>query len=143
MNGETPKPASLKRHMVKGSAWTVAVRWSARFLGLISTIFLARLLTPRDFGIVTIGMIVVGTVEIFNQTGQHLAIIRHPAPTRAHYDTAWTIFILLSTVLGAAVFLAAPLTDIYFHEPRAIPVVQILALKTLMSGFENIGIVDF
>jgi len=129
--------------MVKGSAWTVSVRWAARALGLVSTIFLARLLMPRDFGIVTIAMIVVGTVEIFNQTGQHLAIIRHPAPTRAHYDAAWTIFILLSTILGAAVFLAAPMTEIYFHEPRALPVVRILALKTFLSGFENIGIVDF
>ena len=129
--------------MVKGSAWTVGVRWAARGLGLVSTIFLARLLLPKDFGIVTIAMIVVGTVEIFNQTGQHLAIIRHPSPTRAHYDSAWTIFIILSSILGAAVFLAAPLTNIYFHEPRAIPVVRILALKTFLSGFENIGIVDF
>ena len=139
----TPPPASLQRHMVKGSAWTVGVRWAARLLGLISTLFLARLLMPKDFGIVTIGMIVVGTVEIFNQTGQHLAIIRHPNPTRDHYDTAWTIFILLSSVLGAIVFFAAPLCDIYFHEPRAVPVVQILALRTVMSGFENIGVVDF
>ena len=81
--------------MARGSAWTVGVRWAARLLGLISTLFLARLLMPRDFGIVTIAMIVVGTVEIFNQTGQHLAIIRHANPTREHYDSAWTIFILL------------------------------------------------
>ncbi|HEX3755790.1 MAG TPA: lipopolysaccharide biosynthesis protein [Rhizomicrobium sp.] len=139
----SPAPQSLKRHMAKGSAWTVAVRWSVRLLGLVSTIILARLLMPRDFGIVTIGMIVVGMVEIFNQTGHHLAIIRHPDPTRAHYDSAWTIFIILSTLLGAAVFFAAPMADIYFHEPRAIPVVRILAFKTVMSGFDNIGVVDF
>jgi lipopolysaccharide exporter len=139
----TLPPPSLARHMVRGSAWTVGVRWAARALGLVSTLFLARLLTPKDFGIVTIAMIVVGTVEIFNQTGQHNAIIRHAAPTRAHYDSAFTIFVLLSSTLAAAVFLAAPLTETYFHEPRAIPVVRILALKTLMSGLENIGIVDF
>ncbi|HEX4273494.1 MAG TPA: lipopolysaccharide biosynthesis protein [Rhizomicrobium sp.] len=139
----TRPPQSLVRHMLKGSAWTVGVRWAARALGLVSTLFLARLLTPKDFGIVTIAMIVVGTVEIFIQTGQHNAIIRHAAPTRAHYDTAFTIFILLSSTLAAAVFLAAPMTDIYFHEPRAIPVVRILALRTLMNGFENIGVVDF
>jgi O-antigen/teichoic acid export membrane protein len=129
--------------MVKGSAWTVGVRWAARALGLVSTLFLARLLMPKDFGIVTIGMIVVGTVEVFNQTGQHQAIIRHPAPTRQHYDAAWTIFIILSTILGACVFFAAPLADIYFHEPSAIAVVRILALKTFITGFENVGIVDF
>ncbi len=63
--------------MVKGSAWTIGVRWAVRALGLVSTIFLARLLVPADFGIVTIAMIILGTVEVFTQTGQHLAI--HPA----------------------------------------------------------------
>lgn len=137
------EPGGLERQMVKGSAWTVSVRWAARALGFVNTLFLARLLSPSDFGIVTIAMIILGTVEIFNQTGQHLAIIRHPSPTRAHYDSAWTIFIMLSTFLAAIVFLCAPLTRIYFHEPRAVIVVEILALKTLVSGFENIGIVDF
>src|ERR1044071_5208192 len=125
----------LEREVAKGSAWTVGVRWSARALGFVSTLFLARLLMPEDFGIVTIAMIVVGTVEIFNQTGQHLAIIRHPNPTREHYDSAWTIFIILSTVLGALVYLAAPVATLYFNEPRAIPVIQILALKTFITGF--------
>lgn len=129
--------------MVKGSAWTIAVRWAARALGLVSTVILARLLVPADFGIVTISMIILGTVEIFAQTGQHLAIIRHPNPTREHYDSAWTIFIILNTILATVVFLCAPLTVIYFHEPRAMPVVEILALKTFIAGLENVGIVDF
>ncbi len=137
------KPVSLQRHMARGSAWSVSVRWAARALGFVSTIILARLLMPADFGIVTIAMIVVGGVEIFNQTGQHLAIIRHPDPTREHYDSAWTIFIILGTVLAAIIFLASPLTEIYFHEPRAVLVVRFLALKTFISGFENVGVVNF
>ena len=72
----------------------------------MSTIVLARLLVPADFGIVTIAMIILGTVEIFAQTGQHLAIIRHPNPTREHYDSAWTIFIILSTILAQWCFSA-------------------------------------
>src|SRR5579872_3725969 len=139
----SPKPPSLQRQMVKGSAWVIGVRWAVRFLGLISTIVLARLLVPADFGIVTIAMIILGTVEVFAQTGQHLAIIRHPNPTREHYDTAWTIFIMLYSSLALIIFLCAPLTVIYFHEPRALLVVRILALKTFIAGFENVGIVDF
>ena len=138
--GEKP---SLQRQMVKGSAWGIGVRWALRMLGLVSTIFLARLLTPADFGIVTIAMIILGTVEIFTQTGQHLAIIRHPNPTREHYDSAWTIFIILYSALALIIFFCAPLTVIYFHEPRAMWVVRVLAFRTFINGFENVGIVDF
>lgn len=137
------KPPSLQRQVAKGSAWTISVRWAARALGLVSTIILARLLMPSDFGIVTIAMIIVGTVEIFSQTGQYQAIIRHPNPTRQHYDSAWTIFIILSTSLALVILACAPLGSIYFHEPRATLVVEILALKTFIAGFENVGIVNF
>src|SRR5579862_8839207 len=110
---EPAERSSLQRQMVKGSAWGIGVRWALRMLGLVSTIFLARLLTPADFGIVTIAMIILGTVEIFTQTGQHLAIIRHPNPTREHYDSAWTIFIILYSALALIIFFCAPLTVIY------------------------------
>src|ERR1700722_7876359 len=143
MTSPASKPTSLQRHMVKGSAWAVAVRWAVRALGLVSTIILARLLMPADFGIVTMAMIVVGTLEIFSQTGQYQAIIRHPNPSREHYDTAWTIFIILCSILAALIFLAAPVADYYFHEPRAVLVVRILALKTFINGFENVGVVNF
>src|SRR5579864_510877 len=143
MSETSEKPPSLERQMVKGSAWVIGVRWAVRFLGLISTIILARLLTPADFGIVAIAMIILGMLEVFTQTGQHLAIIRHPNPTREHYDTAWTIFIMLYSTLAVIIFLCAPLAAIYFHEPRAVAVVRIVALKTFIAGFENVGIVDF
>lgn len=121
----------------------IALRWAIRLTGLISTIILARLLVPADFGIVAMAMVFVGMLEIFNQTGQKLAIIRHQNPTRAHYDTAWTISIIIGLFIGLVIVLLAPFTSMYFHEPRAVPVMQCLALRAAMGGFENIGTVDF
>src|SRR5262245_16117466 len=80
----------LKRNMVRGTMWTTAQRWSARLMGLATTMILARLLTPADFGVVAIALVIVGMVEIFSRTGFGAAIIRHPNPTREHYDSAWT-----------------------------------------------------
>src|SRR5215469_12673703 len=130
-------------HMLRGSAWMVGLRWSLRITGVVSTVILARLLTPADFGIVAIAMIVVGMLEILNQTGQNLAIIRHPNPTSDHYNSAWTMSVILGLLVASLIYLIAPLTSVYFHDPRAIPVMQCLALRAAMSGFENVGIVDF
>jgi lipopolysaccharide exporter len=141
-----PNPLStLSRgeHMARGSAWIVALRWSVRATGLISTLILARLLTPADFGIVAMAMLVVGMLEVLSRTGQDMALIRLTAPTREHYDTAWTISIAIGIVLAVLIFAVAPLTTAYFHEPRAVWVIRCLALRTLLAGFENIGVVDF
>src|SRR5689334_546854 len=131
------------RSMLKGSFWMILLRWAIRLIGLVSTVILARLLTPTDFGIVSMAMFVVGMLEVLNQTGQRLAIIRLHDPSREDYDSAWTISLLVGVTIGLLILLIAPFTVVYFHEPRAILVMQCLSLRAVLDGFENIGIVDF
>ncbi len=134
---------SPQRHVVRGAAWLMALRWCTRLIGLASTVILARLLTPADFGIVAIAGIIVGSVEVFSQTGQFNAVVRHPNPTREHYDSVWTISLLLGLLLGLIIWAVAPWAAERFHEPRATLVVQVLALRSMMLGFQNAGIINF
>jgi O-antigen/teichoic acid export membrane protein len=129
--------------MLRGSVWAIALRWSVRGIGLLSTLILVRLLTPADFGIAAMAMLVVGTVEVISHTGQQLAIIRHPNPTREHYDSAWTISVLMGIGLSICIFAAAPLATAYFRTPQAALVIRCLALRTLVDGFENVGVFEF
>jgi hypothetical protein len=77
MVGTSPDAYSLERYMLRGYLWTFGFRWVTRLTGLVSTVILARLLTPADYGIVAIAMLIVGVVETFGNTGQHAAIVRH------------------------------------------------------------------
>jgi lipopolysaccharide exporter len=144
MTAPQPKDdAALQRHIVRGSAWIIGVRWCVRFLGLISTVILARLLTPADYGIVAIASMIVGIVEVFGRAGQGSAIVRHPNPTREHYDSAWTVSLLLGFAVGGIIWALTPLATTYFHEPRATLIVEILAFRTMLSGAQNIGVLNF
>ncbi len=141
-----PTPAAAfnaGRSLVKGSAWMIGMRWGLRGLGLINTFILARLLAPADFGLVAMAMLVIGLVEMLGQTGQPLALIRHPNPTPAHYDAAWTLTIMIAVVLTLVLWGVAPYAPLYFHEPRSTRMIDLLALRTLIGGFENIGVVAF
>jgi lipopolysaccharide exporter len=129
--------------LMHGSLWMIAMRFSIRGIGLISTIILARILTPADFGIVAMAMLLIGFIEVFNDTGQQAALIANPNPSRAHYDTAWTISVIIAVVLTGIIFLAAPLASAYFKDPRITPVIELLSLRVLLGGFINIGTVDF
>lgn len=140
---EAGAPRSLGQHMLHGSFWMILLRWAIRLTGLVSTIILARLLIPADFGIVAMATFVVGMLELLNQSGQKLAIIRHHAPGREDYNTAWTISVLAGFVIATLIFVVSPLAVLYFHEPRVAPVMQCLALGSFLGGFENIGVTDF
>lgn len=131
------------RQMLRGSAWMIGLRWSQRLAGVASTMVLARLLTPADFGTIAIAMLFVGLVETLGDTGERLALIRLQQIERADYDTAFTLQLLVGIVIGAGVFLLAPLASLFFHAPQAVPVIRLLSLRAVLSGFENIGTVDF
>jgi len=82
---------TIGKHMIRGSAWMVAMRWSMRGIGILSTVILARLLLPEDYGLVAVSMIVVAFIEVFSWTHADLALIQNPDAGRAHYDAAWTL----------------------------------------------------
>lgn len=134
---------SFRRAVFASAAWSVALRWSIRLLGLISTAILARLLTPADFGLVAMGMLVVGFVDAWFSTGLDTALIQTQNANREHYDTAWTMRILQSLAVMVGVACAAPFAAIYFDEPRVTMVIWMLCLGLPIAAVSNIGAVAF
>ena len=135
----TSAPGSL----VQGTLLTVAMRWTDRLIGLVSTLILARLLTPADFGIIAMATLVIALADVLLDLGTNIALVRDPNATREHYDTAWTLRLIQTALSTALIIAAAPLAADYFGDARVQPVLQILAFSLLLGGLENIGIVAF
>lgn len=122
---------------------TVAMRWIDRLIGLVSTLILARLLVPADFGIIAMASLVIGLTDVLLDLGVNVALIQNKRATQAHYNTAWTLRLIQTLVATGIVVAIAPWASDYFNEPRVAPVMQILAISLMLSGFENIGIIAF
>jgi len=119
------------------------MRWAIRGVGLVSTIILARLLAPDDFGVVAMAMVAVAIIETFTQTGSDLALLRNAEATREHYDTVWTFEIIQAALVAVILFVTAPLAAGHFEDARVTEVIRILSLRALISGFQNVGVVRF
>ena len=63
----------LNQKMAKGAGWMVLFKFAQRGLGLVSTIILARLLVPDDFGLVAIAMSIFAALEIMGAFSFDLA----------------------------------------------------------------------
>ncbi len=143
MSAAGSRATDLRRAFLHGTVWVFAGRWAIRALGLVSTAVLARLLAPADFGLVAIAMLVIAFIEVFLLLGVESALVRHPNPTRAHWDTAWTIRLLQNLGTAALLAVAAPLAAAYFKEARIEPVIWALAGGIAVSGFSNIGVLEY
>ena len=129
--------------LAAGAAWMVGARMVERLVGLVSTAFLARLLTPEDFGLVAMAMAVVAATELIGAFGFDWALVRQPGLTRDHLDTAWTLRILVALAsCGLLAALAVPAAG-YYGDPRIQSVVLFLAGALLISAVENPGAAMF
>lgn len=133
----------LSKKAVKGTFWVFALRITHRLLGLLRTLILARLLSPKDFGLVGIALLVISTLETFSNTGFNQALVQKKDSAKQYLDTAWTVQILRGLILSMVLFISAPYAAKFFKEPSAELVIKIFSLSLLFNGFRNIGIIYF
>ena len=133
----------MRASIAKGAAWMVLFRLIDRSIGIVSTAVLARLLLPADFGLVAMAMSIIAIIELASTFSFEMALIQKAEPSRAHYDTAWTLNVLAGCAGGAAIALATWPTASFYGDARLIPIMLVLAAAWCLSGSENVGTVDF
>jgi L-fucose isomerase-like protein len=129
--------------MAKGAFWTVLLRLTDRSIGMVSTLFLARLLAPADFGLIAMAMSIVAMLEVISTFSFDIALIQNPTAERRHYDTAWTFNVLFGLANACLLLALAGPVATFYAEPRSQNIMMWLALYPALQGFGNIGIVAF
>ena len=126
-----------------GAAWMIAARIAERVLGFGSTIILARLLAPSDFGLVAMAMVFVAAADLLGAFGLDWALVRQPGLETRHLDTAWTIRAVFGVItLGVLALVALPAADFY-REPRISAMIFVLGFSLLIAALENPGVIMF
>jgi lipopolysaccharide exporter len=136
-------PLDIGRAMAKGTGWTVGTQLTIQAIAMLSTVILARLLVPADFGLVALATALSGALHAISEFSFDLALIQNQSAARREYDTAWTLSICRNAILAVALVAGARLIALSFADPRLEPVVYWLALGTFFNGFQNIAVVDF
>lgn len=134
---------SSSNSVFKGALMTVLMRWTDRLIGFISTLILARVLVPEDFGVIAMASLVVGLLDVLLDLGVNVALIQNRTPSQAHYDSAWTLRLAQAGTTALLIVIASPFAGDYFNDPRVTPVLQFMALSLFVAGLENIGTITF
>jgi len=135
--------ARVQGKVYSGSAWMMVTRLSVKSLGLVSSIVLARLLVPEDFGLVAIAVAIYAFIELFGALGLGTVLIQRQSSDVADYNTAWTFKVVFGFLAAACLVLFAPFVASFYDEPRLRAVISVIALASVFSGASNIGVVNF
>jgi O-antigen/teichoic acid export membrane protein len=121
-----------------------AMMWQAFQMGGVKVIYMIRLLalaillTPADFGLIAIALSATGFLLNLTNFGLIPAVVQATDMDEARYDAVWTFDMARSVIVTALTIYFAPLIADIFAEPRAIPIIQILALRPLIESLISI-----
>lgn len=126
-----------KKSLSKGAIWIGSSRLIVNAIGLVSTLVLARLLVPQDFGLVAVAEAIFALVAAITELMLATSLIQHRQPRAYHYHTAWTLNLARAVVLALIMAgLGLPFARIYGDE-RFVGLFLVLAGATFVGGFEN------
>lgn len=126
--------SSMPGRIFSGLLWTAWGKSARTGLQLAALVVLARLVTPRDFGVIGAAMIVVGFSEILTKIGFGPALVQRAEIEQRHIGTAFSVSMLLSLLAGAAIWFGAPLIAQFFNSQGLEPVLRSLAVIFPIRG---------
>lgn len=126
--------AELKRRSVAGAFVTTTSRVLLLGLNLASTMILARILTPADFGLVAMALVFTGFAALFQEAGLSAATIQKETLSRQELSTVFWLNLLLSAGVTALLIAVAPLLAKLYDEPRLTYLAMWLALEFVING---------
>ena len=125
----------LKEKTARGLLWGALNSGSTQLLNLIFGIFLGRLITPAEYGIVGVLSIFTLIAGNLQSSGFTQALVNLKAPRNEDYTAVFWFNTLTSFVLYALLFLSAPLIARFFHQPCLVEVSRFVFLSFVISSF--------
>ncbi|MBY9067964.1 lipopolysaccharide biosynthesis protein [Hyphomonas sp. WL0036] len=123
--------------VIRATAWLGLAKLVSYGLAFLSTIVLARILVPEDFGVIALAMAIIGVLAGLLDVPVTTALVALQSPTDDEFDTAWTISIIRSVLVSLLLFaLAYPLAGM-FNMPEVAPVIMALSAQLIIFGLRN------
>lgn len=126
---------SLKQKTVSGLLWSFIDQFANLGVSFLTGIILARLLSPREFGLIGMITVFIAVSESFINSGFSSALIRKKNCTDTDYSTVFYFNLAAGVLFFLILYLAAPAIAGFFDEPALQLIVQVLGLILIIDSF--------
>lgn len=126
----------LDRTLFHGLAWTALGRWIAQAISWVATLYVARILTPGDYGLVAMAAIPIGLARLIEGIGLDAILLQDRSLSKVQLQRLAGAGLLLGTALTLLYFgLSAPIS-LYFKEPQVAAIVSALSLTFVFDALQ-------
>lgn len=127
--------------MLRGTLWVSAAEVASVVVSSLVGLVGARLLEPRDFGLIGTVLVATNLLESATQFGVERALIQRRGDIEPLLDTAWTWQVLRGLILSVLLMAGAPVAAGWYGAPALLELMLVLGLAPLLRGLSNPGVV--
>ncbi|WP_328184821.1 oligosaccharide flippase family protein [Marinobacter sp. OP 3.4] len=133
--------STTANRVLKSSAFLLMAKGVQRSIGLVSILVLARILTPDDFSIVAISALLLYFCETLAATGSESYIIHKDDVAPSDLSTAWTIDMIIKSVIFLLLVIAIPFIADFYEDQRLVPVLYATSSILLINALKSPGLI--
>lgn len=127
-------PASMGKRAASGAIYVGISQGTRVILSTVSTIVVARILSPSDYGVMAMVSPIVGFLSVFQTMGLSQAVVQKGSVNDDQLNALFWLNIAASTVIALLLVLISPLVARFYNDPRVMQVTIAFAGTTLVSG---------
>ena len=125
--------SGVQTQMIRGVVWNVVQKYSSMLVTLFVTMIMARILSPEDFGVVAIALVVIAFLNIFSTLGIGPAIIQRKDLTQKDLNDIFSFSVYLGTILSVLLFVASWPIAFFFQNDLLRPICQLLCINVFFA----------
>jgi O-antigen/teichoic acid export membrane protein len=125
---------SLKDGVIRGLKWSSVSQLIRQILQYISTIILVGILSPDDFGIIAMALVVINFLDIFKDLGTSSALIQNQNLSNHLKSSIFWVNCTFGIIISIIIYFLSPLISLLFNSDKITSVLQVLSLIFLITG---------
>lgn len=127
-----------KSNVLSGFIWSFGERILAQVVSLVVGVVLARILSPDDYGVISIVMVFITICNIFVTSSFGTAIVRQERASSVDFDTAFILSLTTACLLYIVIYFASPVIADFYGMPVLRPVMRVFGIRIIISAVNNI-----
>jgi len=126
---------ALKDRVTNAVLWLGVTKVLGQAISWVITVYVARLLSPDDYGLMGMSVIFTGFILLFNELGLGAAIVQKKDLTEEELSSIFWVLLPLNFFLFVFSCLAAPYVASFFNEPRLASIIRVTSVTFVITGF--------
>ncbi len=129
---------SNSKKVIKNFLWRAAESGLGQVVSFVVAIILARLLDPEAYGVIALATVFMSILQVFVDSGLGSALVQKKDADEVDFSSVFYFNFLVCIVLYVMMFAAAPAIAAFYGDPIYTPLVRVMSLALIASGFKNI-----